>query len=82
MKEIQEKRDEIIETHKKQQNDNLKMNTIIQNSKNINHTKKLEEQSQLIMELTRENSKLEEKNEYLENKIKELINTRIKELKK
>jgi glycosyltransferase involved in cell wall biosynthesis len=82
MKEIQEKRDEIIETHKKQQNDNLKMNTIIQNSKNINHTKKLEEQSQLIMELTRENSKLKEKNEYLENKIKELINTRIKEFKK
>jgi hypothetical protein len=82
MKEIQEKRDEITETHKKQQNDNLKMNTIIQNSKNINHSKKLEEQSQLIMELTRENSNLREKNEYLENKIKELINTRIKELKK
>jgi hypothetical protein len=82
MKEIQEKRDKIIETHKKQQEATLQMNTIIQNSKNMNHTKKLEEQTQIIMELTRENSKLKEKNEYLENKIKELINTRIKELNK
>ena len=82
MKEIQEKRDKIIETHKKQQEATLQMNTIIQNSKNINYTKKLEEQSQIIMELTSENSKLKEKNDYLENKIKELISARIKELKK
>ena len=82
MKEILEKRDKIIEEQKKSHDANLKMNTIIQNSKNINYTKKLEEQSQLIMELTRENSKLKEKNEYLESKIKELINIRIKELKK
>jgi glycosyltransferase involved in cell wall biosynthesis len=82
MKEIQEKRDKIIEEQKKSHDANLKMNTIIQNSKNMNHNKKIEEQSQLIVELTRENSELKEKNAYLENKIKELINTRIKELKK
>ena len=82
MKEIQEKRDKIIEEQKKQNEANLKMNTIIQNSKNINYTKKLEEQNQLIMDLTRENSNLKEKNEYLEKKIKELISTKIKELKK
>lgn len=82
MKEIQEKRDKIIETHKKQQEATLQMNTIIQNSKNMNHTKKLEEQNQIIMELTRENSQLREKIGYLENKIKEIVNTRIKELKK
>jgi glycosyltransferase involved in cell wall biosynthesis len=82
MKEIQKKRDKIIEEQKKCYDANLKMNSIIQNSKNINYTKKLEEQNHLIMDLTRENSKLKEKNEYLENKIKELINARIKELKK
>jgi len=82
MKEIKEKRDKIIEEQKKQLDANLKMNSIIQNSKNINYTKKLEEQNQIIMELTRENSQLREKNGYLENKIKEIVNTRIKELKK
>ena len=82
MKEIQETRNKIIEEHKKQQESNLKMNSIIQNSQNINYTKKIEEQNQIIMDLMRENSKLKEKNEYLENKIKELITTRIKELKK
>ena len=58
------------------------MNSIIQNNQNVNYTKKIEEQSQLIMELLKENSQLKEKNEYLENKIKEIITTRIKELKK
>jgi len=82
MKEIQEKRNKIIEEQKKQQNDNLKMNTIVQNSQNVNYTKKIEEQNQLIMELLKENSQLKEKNEYLENKIKELISCKIKELKK
>ena len=82
IKEIQEKRNKIIEEQKKQQNDNLKMNTIVQNSQNVNYTKKIEEQNQLIMELLKENSQLKEKNTYLENKIKELITTRIKELKK
>jgi glycosyltransferase involved in cell wall biosynthesis len=82
MKEIQEKRDKIIEEHKKQHDANLQMNTIIQNSQSINYSKKIEEQNQIIMDLMRENSKLKEKNEYLENKIKELITTRIKELKK
>ena len=82
MKEIQEKRDKIIEEHKIQNNANLQMKNLIQNSQNINYTKKIEEQNQLIMDLMRENTKFKEKNEYLENKIKELINTRIKELKK
>ena len=82
MKEIQEKRNKIIEEQKKQQNDNLKMNTIVQNSQNVNYTKKIEEQNQLIMDLLKENSQLKEKNEYLENKIKELISCKIKELKK
>jgi glycosyltransferase involved in cell wall biosynthesis len=82
MKEIKENRDKIIEEHKKQNEINLQMNTIIQNSKNIDYNKKIEEQNQLIMELLGENSKLKEKTEYLENKIKELINTKIKELKK
>lgn len=82
MKEIQEKRDKIIEEHKKQQETNLKMGSIVQNSKNIDYTKKIEEQNQLIMDLLRENSQLKEKNKYLENKIKELITTKIKEMKK
>jgi len=82
MKEIQEKRDKIIEQQKKQQDSNSKMNTIVQNSQNVNYSKKIEEQNQLIMELLNENSQLKEKNEYLENKIKELITTKIKELKK
>lgn len=82
MKEIQEKRNKIIEEQKKQQDANLKMNSIIQNNQNVNYTKKIEEQNQLIMDLLKENSQLKEKNEYLENKIKELITTRIKELKK
>jgi glycosyltransferase involved in cell wall biosynthesis len=82
MKEIQEKRDKIIEEQKKQQDANLKMNSIIQNSQNVNYSKKIEEQNQMIMDLLKENSQLKEKNEYLENKIKELITTRIKELKK
>jgi hypothetical protein len=34
------------------------------------------------MDLLKENSQLKEKNEYLENKIKELISCKIKELKK
>ena len=58
------------------------MNTIDQNSQNVNYTKKIEEQNQLIMDLLKENSQLKEKNEYLENKIKELISCKIKELKK
>jgi glycosyltransferase involved in cell wall biosynthesis len=82
MKEIQEKRDKIIEEQKKQNDANLKMNFIIQNSQNVNYSKKIEEQNQMIMDLLKENSQLKEKNEYLENKIKELIITRIKELKK
>jgi hypothetical protein len=82
MKEIKEKRDKIIEEQKKQQDANLKMNSIIQNSQNVNYSKKIEEQNQMIMDLLKENSQLKEKNEYLENKIKELITTRIKELKK
>ncbi len=82
MKEIQEKRNKMIEEQKKQQDANLQMNNIIQNSQNVNYTKKIEEQNQLIMDLLKENSQLKEKNEYLENKIKELINIRIKELKK
>ncbi len=82
MKEIQEKRDKIIEQQKKQQDSNSKMNTIVQNSQNVNYSKKIEEQNQLIMELLNENSQLKEKNEYLENKIKELITIKIKELKK
>jgi hypothetical protein len=82
MREIQEKRNKIIEEQKKQQDANLKMNSIIQNSQNVNYTKKIEEQNQMIMDLLKENSQLKEKNEYLENKIKELITTRIKELKK
>lgn len=82
MKEIQEKRNKIIEEQKKQQDTNLQMNTIVQNSQNVNYTKKIEEQNQLIMDLLKENSQLKEKNDYLENKIKELISTKIKELKK
>ena len=34
------------------------------------------------MDLLKENSQLKEKNDYLENKIKEVISSRIKELKK
>lgn len=82
MKEIREKRHKIIEEQKKCHDANLQMNTIIQNSKNVDYNKKIEEQNQLIMDLLRENSELKEKNEYLESKIKELINTKIKELKK
>jgi len=82
MKEIQEKRNKIIEEQKKQQDANLQMNHIIQNSQNVNYVKKIEEQNQIIMDLLKENSQLKEKNEYLENKIKELISVRIKELKK
>jgi DNA-binding transcriptional MerR regulator len=82
MKEIQEKRNKVIEEQKKKQDTNLQMNAIVQNSQNVNYTKKIEEQNQIIMDLLEENSQLKEKNDYLENKIKELINTRIKELKK
>jgi len=82
MKEIQEKRNKIIEEQKKQQDANLQMNHIIQNSQNVNYVKKIEEQNQIIMDLLKENSQLKEKNEYLKNKIKELISVRIKELKK
>ena len=82
MKEIQEKRNKIIEEQKKQQDANLQMNHIIQNSQNVNYVKKIEEQNQIIMDLLKENSQIKEKNEYLENKIKELISVRIKELKK
>ena len=82
MKEIQEKRNKVIEEQKKQQDASLQMNAIVQNSQSVNYTKKIEEQNQIIMDLLKENSQLKEKNEYLENKIKELISTRIKELKK
>jgi predicted RNase H-like nuclease (RuvC/YqgF family) len=82
MKEIQEKRNKVIEEQKKQQETNLQMNAIVQNSQNVNYTKKIEEQNQIIMDLLKENSQLKEKNDYLENKIKELISTRMKELKK
>ena len=80
MKEIQEKRNKVIEEQKKQQDTNLQMNAIVQNSQNVNYTKKIEEQNQLIMDLLKENSQLKEKNDYLENKIKEVISSRIKEL--
>lgn len=82
IKEVQKKREKMIEEHKKQQETNSKMNSIVQNSKNIDYAKKIEEQNHLIMDLLRENSQLKEKNTYLENKIKELITTKIKELKK
>jgi hypothetical protein len=82
MKEIQEKRNKVIEEQKKQQDTNLQMNAIVQNSQNVNYTKKIEEQNQIIMDLLKENSQLKEKNDYLENKIKEVISSRIKELKK
>jgi len=82
MKEIQEKRNKVIEEQKKQQETNLQMNAIVQNSQNVNYTKKIEEQNQIIMDLLKENSQLKEKNDYLENKIKEVISSRIKELKK
>ena len=71
-----------MKNKKKQQDSNLQMNTIIQNSQNVNYVKKIEEQNQIIMDLLKENSQLKEKNEYLENKIKELVSSRIKELKK
>ena len=58
------------------------MLNIIQNIPNVNYTKKIEEQNQIIMDLLKENSQLKEKNDYLENKIKEVISSRIKELKK
>jgi glycosyltransferase involved in cell wall biosynthesis len=82
MKEIQEKRNKVIEEQKKQQETNLQMNAIVQNSQNVNYTKKIEEQNQIIMDLLKENFQLKEKNDYLENKIKEVISSRIKELKK
>jgi hypothetical protein len=82
MGEIKERREKIIEHHKVQQEEsNQKMNSIVNNSKNIDYSNKFQEQTSLIMELMRENRELKEKMDYLEKKIKDLISNRIQEMK-
>jgi glycosyltransferase involved in cell wall biosynthesis len=82
MSEMKERREKIIEHHKKEQDESKqKMNSIVNNSKNIDYSNKFQEQSSLIMELMRENRELKEKMDYLEKKIKDLISNRIQEMK-
>jgi glycosyltransferase involved in cell wall biosynthesis len=82
MSEIVERREKIIEEHKIQQEESKqKMNSIVNNSKNIDYSNKFQEQTALIMEFMRENRELKEKIDYLEKKIKDLISNRIQEMK-
>jgi glycosyltransferase involved in cell wall biosynthesis len=82
MSEMKERREKIIEQHKIQQQESTqKMNTIVNNSKNIDYSNKFQQQTALIMELMRENRELKEKMDYLEKKIKDLISNRIQEMK-
>jgi glycosyltransferase involved in cell wall biosynthesis len=83
MAEMKQRREKIIEDYKLQQEESKqRMNSIVNNSKNIDYSNKFQEQTTLIMELMRENRELKEKMDYLENKIKDLISKRIQELKK
>jgi hypothetical protein len=69
MSEMKERREKIIEHHKKEQDESKqKMNSIVNNSKNIDYSNKFQEQTSLIMELMRENRELKEKMDYLEKK--------------
>jgi hypothetical protein len=82
MSEMKERREKIIEQHKKEQDEsNQKMKSIVNNSKNIDYSNKFQEQTSLIMELMRENRELKEKMDYLEKKIKDLISNKIQEMK-
>jgi len=78
IKEIKERREEMIKTETKRLDDYNKMlNNLKHKNKNndgLVHDKQMSENILLIQELTRENKLLNDKVKYLENKIKELIN--------
>ena len=61
MSEMKERREKIIEQHKKEHDESKqKMNSIVNNSKNIDYSNKFQEQTSLILELMRENRELKD----------------------
>jgi len=82
MAEIKERREKITEQHIKSQKESKdKMTSLIHNSKNVDFSKKIKEQTTIIVDLMRENQELKDKVVYLEDKIKMLITNRISEIK-
>jgi glycosyltransferase involved in cell wall biosynthesis len=69
--EIMKKREELVEKYRNASREET----------NLKNKKQLEEQSILIQQLTNENNLLREKNEYLDDKIKQLIQQKIGEIK-
>jgi glycosyltransferase involved in cell wall biosynthesis len=75
IKDIKERREEIIKTETKKFNDyNKLINNLKSKNNNTLYDKQITENILLIQELTRENKLLNDKVKYLENKIKDLIN--------
>jgi len=77
IQDLKNKREEMMETHRKMQQQQL-MNANPLELANA-YEKKLSEQTIIINSLIQENNKLKEKNEYLDKKMNELINKTIQE---
>jgi glycosyltransferase involved in cell wall biosynthesis len=76
--EIMKKREEMIAAHKQQQQQQqISVQDLIQN-----YQKTIHDQNNIIQEIMKENRDLKSKVEYLDNKIKQVINDRIAEIKK
>jgi uncharacterized protein YPO0396 len=80
LKKIKEEREIMIKEHMEKQiahNDTLNKLQMMSNPASVQNT--INEQSFLIQQLTIENGQLKDKVQYLENKIKQIINERLQE---
>jgi glycosyltransferase involved in cell wall biosynthesis len=77
--ELKKKREEMIEAQRQQQmqHQQISVQDLIQN-----YEKTIRDQNNIIQEIMKENRDLKSKADYLDNKIKQLINDRIVDLKK
>jgi glycosyltransferase involved in cell wall biosynthesis len=76
IEEIKKKREEMLAKHRQQQQ-GMQIQELVQN-----YEKTIQDQNQIINEIMKENRDLKSKVEYLDKKIKKLINDRIEELKR
>jgi glycosyltransferase involved in cell wall biosynthesis len=78
--EIKKKREDMIQAHKQQQQQQhpqISIQELIQNYEN-----KIKEQNNIIQEIMKENQDLKKKIDYLDGKIKQIIKDRITDIKK
>ena len=81
MEEIKTKREKIIEEENKKRSIYEKISKKSSQNQSLDNSQTFVQQTNMIQELLKENEKLKEKINYLENKMRELITTRINELK-